>query len=590
MELLYIWIENFKNIKKQGFNFSSKYWFEFDYKKNELICKKNENYLPKDFFGDNIKNITAIVGENGSGKTSLIEFIHNGYYAFHETNFVVIIENEKELLLRHTFNDVKADNNTCQNYFQIGIKFGEQKIRVEWIAPKRNPFFWFESVLYSSNFNPINNTISYDRFKDVSNSSIFSGNNRGDDINANTFDLIKQINLLKNKNFKLPFKIPENLIIHFDSYNHSDLVSYCKENNIKQKITISTEFHRINEFCEAFTRETIIRTISHGLEKGIKVEKDLFELKKPLKILEVFLKDKIEFFEEITKNIEQFTILALKLEKEKVINVASYRIFVKRDNLDKFLDLIQIYVEILKLTNRNVLGFKWSYENHISRNAVLSSGEFAFLSPFSRLNYEFTEFTEFTHDFFLILLDEFDLYLHPQWQKKVLIFLNKFLIENYSDKHFQIIITTHSPFICSDLPKQNIIFLDKDSETGLCKVSELKEHKQTFAANIHTLLTDSFFLKDGLIGEFAKEKINEILDFIKNEGKKTEKIKSKEDCLKIIEIIGEPMIRNKLMQMFHEQFPEYENICRIKQLESEIFEKKSEIKKLKKNEKKNNSV
>ena len=128
MELLYIWIENFKNIKKQGFNFSSKYWFEFDYKKNELICKKNENYLPKDFFGDNIKNITAIVGENGSGKTSLIEFIHNGYYAFHETNFVVIIENEKELLLRHTFNDVKADNNTCQNYFQIGIKFGEQKI------------------------------------------------------------------------------------------------------------------------------------------------------------------------------------------------------------------------------------------------------------------------------------------------------------------------------------------------------------------------------------------------------------------------------------------------------------------------------
>jgi len=590
MELLYIWIENFKNIKKQGFNFSSKYWFEFDYKKNELICKKNENYLPKDFFGNNIKNITAIVGENGSGKTSLIEFIHNGYYAFHETNFVVIIENEKELLLRHTFNDVKADNNTCQNYFQIGIKFGEQKIRVEWIAPKRNPFFWFESVLYSSNFNPINNTISYDRFKDVSNSSIFSGNNRGDDINANTFDLIKQINLLKNKNFKLPFKIPENLIIHFDSYNHSDLVSYCKENNIKPKITFSTEFHRINEFCEVFTRETIIRTISHGLEKGIKVEKDLFELKKPLKILEVFLKDKIEFFEEITKNIEQFTILALKLEKEKVINVASYRIFVKRDNLDKFLDLIQIYVEILKLTNRNVLGFKWSYENHISRNAVLSSGEFAFLSPFSRLNYEFTEFTEFTHDFFLILLDEFDLYLHPQWQKKVLIFLNKFLIENYSDKHFQIIITTHSPFICSDLPKQNIIFLDKDSETGLCKVSELKEHKQTFAANIHTLLTDSFFLKDGLIGEFAKEKIMEILDFIKNEGKKTEKIKSKEDCLKIIEIIGEPMIRNKLMQMFHEQFPEYENICRIKQLECEILEKKSEIKKLKKNETKNNSV
>jgi len=73
MELLYIWIENFKNIKKQGFYFSSEYWFDFDY--NRLTWIKNENSVPTDFFGEKIINITAIIGENGAGKSALIEFI-----------------------------------------------------------------------------------------------------------------------------------------------------------------------------------------------------------------------------------------------------------------------------------------------------------------------------------------------------------------------------------------------------------------------------------------------------------------------------------------------------------------------------------
>lgn len=35
MELLYIWIEDYKNIKRQGFNFSAKYRFEFEITKEE---------------------------------------------------------------------------------------------------------------------------------------------------------------------------------------------------------------------------------------------------------------------------------------------------------------------------------------------------------------------------------------------------------------------------------------------------------------------------------------------------------------------------------------------------------------------------
>ena len=105
-----------------------------------------------------------------------------------------------------------------------------------------------------------------------------------------------------------------------------------------------------------------------------------------------------------------------------------------------------------------------------------------------------------------ILLDEIDLGLHPQWQKKFLnLILNIF--KNYSIK-LNIILTSHSTFILSDLPKENIIFLEKGKQ-----VYPFEDGKQTFGANIHTLLSHGFFMKEGLMGEFAKEKIQSIINY-----------------------------------------------------------------------------
>jgi ABC-type multidrug transport system ATPase subunit len=161
----------------------------------------------------------------------------------------------------------------------------------------------------------------------------------------------------------------------------------------------------------------------------------------------------------------------------------------------------------------------------------------------------------------LIFLDEIDIGFHPNWQKRVIQYILK-LLTSLSPKKFNLLISSHSPFLLSDIPKENVIFLEKGKQ-----VYPFGDNQQTFGANIHTLLSHGFFMRDGLMGEFAKSKINEIIDFFNSKNNIYQD--NKEKLLKIINTIGEPFLKEKLLFMYNEKYPKT-NEEKIVELESEI--------------------
>ena len=138
-----------------------------------------------------------------------------------------------------------------------------------------------------------------------------------------------------------------------------------------------------------------------------------------------------------------------------------------------------------------------------------------------------------------IIFDEIELYFHPEYQRRFISELLKSIERiDISKKEgiesLNFIFSTHSPFILSDIPANNILRLKKG------KPNYFKKNEETFAANIQELLASSFFM-DTVMGEFAESKINEIIDNITNK----ESSINKED---IISLIGDSFLKENIMQ------------------------------------------
>lgn len=299
------------------------------------------------------------------------------------------------------------------------------------------------------------------------------------------------------------------------------------------------------------------------------------------------------------KNIKKlhqiFTRLSQDIVFEKEESIL--KINVQREDIESLLaELFGAYSKVREYFSHIPMAVRDIID--IDCNVNLSYGEKSILNLYST----FHEFTSTNRelveaDNFLLILDEADLGYHPIWKRKFIkalcmtmpeLFSNLESVRRYrteaqrkpNRKHpnLQIIIATHDPLTLSDFPNSNVVYLWKNNQ-GATNVLPAKFHSmKSFGANITDLLAHSFFVEDGLIGDFAKQKIEDTIAWLNEE-------KIKKDTLgatyaanqseynhheNIIKIIDEPVIRIKLAQML-------DALCDQKKVQRELIQREIDL-------------
>ena len=140
-------------------------------------------------------------------------------------------------------------------------------------------------------------------------------------------------------------------------------------------------------------------------------------------------------------------------------------------------------------------------------------------------------------------MDEPETYMHPELCRMLLYRLDKVLMERAVTADIQILISTHSPLLLSDVLPEQVTRLDLDSR-GYCLIRNGTD-KAYFGANIHTILADGFFL-DYTIGEYARVFLQAKLDVLKKivESGETDN-KQLSEIKMIIPLIGDALIKRR---------------------------------------------
>lgn len=646
MKIVFVWINNFRNLKNAGFNLGSEYNYELELDKKKRECKltrtPNNNFIP-DFF-DPILNITAIVGENASGKSSFIDALYPDFLSsnYKESTCLILYKYESEYLYYINFDDNEFTKLQIPSWISLTSDEPNENNFIEEKPPWK---VFLNNKQITEKDNSINKcVIKYSSFIDL-NSGLHGGdyNNGYIDISANHLlytdvsDGFKEsfgnepLNNHKYNTTKQCVKF----ILEWKDSKFIDYILKSKDNDSSKphktlfsdldKITILNTYEgrrqqeinvpqhsgkeKIKEMCD-FTRKVLRRHITQYINNNnptsphhfdvfigsvvdsvtealylsyrdfdaVEVnfncsERDLANLN-PYEAVVAFLNNQnvfsvkaiIDFIEEVRQSIDSaYDKTNNEREWKTIVSVKTLDLIEKHKT---FKNAIQIGDKSVRLTN--IIDLDWR---------DMSSGEKAYLNLFSRFNYakelildnlkgtSYQKVDTKLPDIIYILIDEGEIGFHLQWQKeyikKLYDVLPQILKFDGHEVKLQIIFTTHSPISLSDMPNDRVIYL-KDG-----KVS--KERRKTFGANISDLFADSFFFSNGLIGDFAKSKINKTIDWLRN----TKDPSDSEYHKNVIANIDETTIQRKLAEMFSDKM----KINLTKELEKE--EIKNQIEKLK---------
>lgn len=562
---VYLWIDKYRSIKNKGFHFTNEYYYTFDPDSNTLTREKNKDYV-SDFYGESI-NISAIVGENGAGKTTILSAIMDFFKDSFDTKMILAFSNGKVWI--KSKEKVSYPNKTYYKNKIYSFSFGDEKdaliLKLEEAKERYDLFeknFPISCVYYSQaldryQFGNNNSSIINLSSASLINCGINPDNNDSTYSIYNFFvrEYIKQIRFVEDiqeENEKLiGFKLPKQVTVCPKYINHSitadHLNGYISSVEDKQElkklihlkrfcenkgVTYASIYHRffinrdqevikdysnyiINEFVNSYPEETVpfiykfkcylaanffsvlcdrfggryasgisyfylVKYISSAIQDeqfdsadkwermeilfnvidnqideitdngSTEIKNEIRELKKLYDYFNNELLPKANNSYEDNTNSMSFNITIKNNEKidNVLFDITFNKFWEKYKNVAKFCDFFE---------------FSWN----------LSSGEICRLELYSRL-YDITISKRWTTGEFnvlyveknsmLLLIDEADMLLHPEWQRTFVADIVNAFPKIFPNQYISVIVATHSPIMLSDIPKQNVLFLDKTSE------------------------------------------------------------------------------------------------------------------------------
>jgi AAA15 family ATPase/GTPase len=583
MQLYYTWTKKFKNIHEQGFSFSDKYIISYDKLNNNLDIKENSRYIPN-FFPGKITEVTAIIGANGAGKSNLFELIKytlasfsEGIWSGYGLESIVVADNlifyHKSLKINN-LEELERGNFICFSYEESIARYDTGNGRKANITTQDERLQENGYIYYSNAFDRRLEDSSFG-LADVSTNHLVwadKAHSPGKDgleylvayYNAETQ---RQLEFLAHTTAFMPFPLPESVFITIDDkldnrlnvysniFDGTGLQGFKDLWYYRIATKLSDEDEQKQEILKPYYRRLFLYKLFLILQLN---DPEKFRQTEGYEFENMIVQGSYDDFDKYYKgerlnDIKNFltsldTIIAageiIPQSIDSGIHISerysSLKLKFPRGDRSQFLNFLKQFKKIAG--DKNFLSFYWN---------GLSSGELAMLNLYSRLHYALSHYRIKEKNHLVVLIDEGETNMHPEWQASFLSNLIRFFNEEFKGKTIQLIATSHSPFLISDLPKSKINFLDKDEKGNCIVLNSALEFKQTFGANIHTLYADAFFMKNTLMGDFAKEKLDKLISVINKEqdfNKEFPDWKVVEGC---VSMIGEPILRGMLQRQLN---------------------------------------
>lgn len=528
MKLAYIWINEHKVLKNIQLIIDSS--LNCDYKNGALTINRNKSAT--EYY--NGVSISAIIGKNGTGKSTVLEFLEDSASGGNSSGIIVwyddaksiyicpvniyikktnilttqkysIIDNYQEFLKIKNISLIKSSNLTDANRLDV-IKKRKSKLiydlslsdyQKQSLSFIRERFARLMSYLqhYSVSNDLQKTTIKY-TFKFSPSSTTFLRSVLEKVIDSN-------INLFGKKDI-------EELQITFiynNYYNYGDIEStlirfnislICQEasRKIKKERSFQDILYLILMIC--YIRDSTyfdIDFITELLFQYSKIinnkENDFFEKSEIYKVIEFIHEELIKIgnlSDKVYNLIEHRNVLFIQNEK-------SDGFYLETSHIDTIFTLSELIGYLSNIIAKNI---PYGWEG-------FSTGEFAKLNLFSELYYFINNPERSNEESYFIFMDEVDLYLHPDWQRSFLSDLLHFISTEFPIERTQILMTSHSPIIIGDFLPENIITLIKN-DMGLVSIGE----SHGFGTQITDLYINGLHI-ESTFGVHSKKYIDKIL-------------------------------------------------------------------------------